>query len=106
MSGLATTFWTVTENGIEDDDCRLSHSVRNDMQACGPNNQFESYLEEPVGNSYSSTLTVSSISLDLNGTSVECAGLAPANVIGTTSICIVGKRNCFRQVCVCVCVCR
>ena len=39
-----------------------------------------------------STLIVSSISPHLNGTSGECAGPAPSTVIGTTSICIIGKR--------------
>ena len=92
--GLGQTFWTVTVNGAEDDDCRLSHAVTNAMETCGPGNQFESYLDGPVGSSYSSTLTVSSISPDLNGTSVECA--APdLTVIGTSSICITGKTMHF-----------
>ena len=92
VSGLGTTFWTVTVNGTEDDDCRLAHAVPNDMETCGPNDQFESYLDAPFGSSYPSTLTVSSISPHLNGTSVECAGPAASTVICTTSICLVGKR--------------
>ena len=90
-SGLALTFWTVTVNGTEDDNCRLIHSVTNDMQTCGPGNVFESSLGDPVGNLYPSTLTVDSISTQLNGTIVECAGLTPSNVIGDTTICVVGK---------------
>ena len=82
-------------NGTEDDNCRLSLSIPNDMETCGPNNQFESYLDDPVGNSYPSTLTVSSISLYLNGTSVECARPAASAVIGTTNVCIVGTRLLF-----------
>ena len=95
VSGLGTTFWTVTVNGNEDDSCRVSHSIPNDMQTCGPNNQFESSLDDPVGSSYSSTLTMSSISPGLNDTSVECAGPARSSVIGTSSICIVGKAMHF-----------
>ena len=85
VSGLGTTFWTVTENGTEHE-CRLSHSAPNDMQTCGPNNQFEAHLDAPFGSSYPSTLIVGSISPHLNGTSVECAGPAPSTVIGTPSM--------------------
>jgi len=91
VSGQGTTFWTVTVNGTEDN-CTLAHIQPNDTDTCGPNNQFESYLNNPVGNSYSSTLTVCSRSACLNGTCVECAA-SNLTVIGTSSICIIGKKT-------------
>ena len=91
VGGLASTYWTVTVNGTEDDDCILNHPQPSDMEACGPGNEFESSLGDPVGTLYPSTLTVDSISTQLNGTIVECAGPSPSNVIGDTTICIVGE---------------
>ena len=89
-SGLASTFWTVTVNGTEDE-CRLTHSVTDEMKTCGPGDEFESSLGDPVGNLYPSTLTVDSMFTQLNGTSVECAGPSASNVIGETTICVVGE---------------
>ena len=90
-SGFASTYWTVTVNGTEDDGCTLNHPIANDMETCGPGNEFESSLGDPVGNLYPSTLTVDSISTQLNGTVVQCAGPLPSNVIGDITICIVGE---------------
>ena len=89
-SRTGITFWTVTVDGTVDE-CRLVHAIANDMQTCGPGNEFQSSLGDPVGNLYPSTLTVDSIFTQLNGTIVECAGPSPSNVIGDTTICIVGE---------------
>ena len=83
--GLGNTVWRVTVNGTQDNRCALRHAVRNDEAMCGPNDAFESRLNDPVNTTYSSTLTVSSISPNLNGSNVECVGTD-----GST-ICIVGK---------------
>ena len=93
-SGTAVTLWTVTVNGFEDDNCRLIHAITNEMQTCGPDDVFQSSLGVPVGNLYPSTLTVDSLSTQLNGTIVECAGPATSNVIGDTTICVVGEYCC------------
>ena len=90
-SGVVNTFWTVTVDGTEDNGCSLRHFVPNDMQTCGPGNVFESSLGDPVGNLYPSTLTVDSISTQLNGTTVQCASPTPSNVIGDITICVVGE---------------
>ena len=83
--GTGTTLWRVTVNGTEDNRCALIHVVSNDEAMCGPNDAFESRLNDPVNTTYSSTLTVSSISPNLNGSNVECG------TDGST-ICVVGKN--------------
>ena len=90
------TFWTVTVNGTDDNRCTLRHVVPNDMATCGPDDVFESSLGDPIGNLYPSTLTVDSMFTQLNGTIVECAGPTPSNVIGDTTICIMGEY-CWKQ---------
>ena len=86
-SGISSTFWIV--NGTVE--CIHSHSLLQ-VRICGPNNEFESSPSGHDGNNFTSTLTtISSISPSLNGTSVQCAGVLPTNVIGSDLICITGK---------------
>lgn len=86
-----TTFWKTIMNGAENDDCRLAHSQPNTMQMCGANKHFESHLDNPVGNNYSSTLTVIFMPPNFNGTIVECDGPRAMTEIGHSTICITGK---------------
>ena len=71
--------------------CIHTHSSPQ-VRTCGPNNEFESSPSGRDGNNYTSTLTtMSSISSSLNGTSVQCVGNTPNNVIGSDVICITGE---------------
>ena len=72
-------------------ECIYSHSSLL-VRPCGPNNEFESSPSGRDGNNFTSTLTtMGSISPSLNGTSVQCAGNTPNNVIGSEEICITGQ---------------
>ena len=66
----------------------VSSSRTPDM--CGPDNRFTSSQTDVNGDINNSSLSVDSVTVDLNGTLVECAN-ADNNLIGPHDICIVGK---------------
>ena len=82
------TLWTVTpagDNGL----CIYASSSRlPDM--CGPGGRFTSSQTDVNGDTNNSSLSVDSITVDLNETLVECHDLA-GDLIGSNDICIVGK---------------
>ena len=89
--GNGNTFWVVTVNGTEYHECTQNHSSHR-VRMCGLDYAFESSPSGQDGNKFTSTLTtVSSIQSSLNGTNVQCAGLFPDNVIGSSEVCITGK---------------
>ena len=85
-AGIAT-FWTVSLGG-DDDDCAYRSSNPN-IDRCGPGNRFTSGPTD--GDNTISSLSVDSVTVDLNGTLVECTN-ADANLIGSYSICIEGEN--------------
>ena len=90
-----TTTWTLTPDGGVPS-CIVQHIQPDDMDACGPGRVFTSSLTGQSGDntSFTSTLSVESVSESLNRTRVECldAGL---ETVGSKDICIVGEsRKC------------
>ena len=74
----------------------MRHNLPDDMDTCGPGGVFTSSLTGQSGDNttFTSTLSVESISESLNRTRVECldAGL---ETVGSKDICIVGEsRKC------------
>ena len=88
--GISVTSWVVTpDGGVQD--CVLRHNKENEVATCGPEQLFTSSFTNynQSGDNYTSTLSVESISDDLNSTSVECEGAAMN--VGKENICIIGK---------------
>ena len=83
------TFWTV---GPRDEDECAYRSGDPTTQMCGPGDRFTSGPTDINVDISSSFLIVDSITVDLNGTLVECDN-AGGNLIGSGSICIVGEDN-------------
>ena len=86
-SAGAATFWSVSPGGVNEE-CAY-RSVNPTTQMCGPGNRFTSGPTDVNGDNTTSFLRVDSITVDLNGTLVECAN-AGSNLIGSGSIFIVG----------------
>ena len=57
---------------------------------CGPGVRFTSSQTDENGDTNNSSLSVVSITNDLNGTSVTCAD-GNDNPIGNVTICVIGK---------------
>ena len=85
-SAGAATFWTVSPGGV-DNECAY-RSGNPAIDRCGPGDRFTSGPTGDGDNTISS-LSVDSITVDLNGTLVECTN-AGGNLIGSDSIFIVG----------------
>ena len=90
-NALFTTTWRLTPGGVESQ-CIVLYNLPDLMQTCGPGRVFTSSLTDQSGDNttFTSTLSVESISESLNRTRVEClhAGL---ETVGSMGICIVGK---------------
>ena len=86
----SVTLWTVSPGGSNGECIYLSGSQTPDT--CGLNGRFRSSRTEGSENATNSSLSVVSITEDLNGTMVECAdGTDVTDIIGTDVICIAGK---------------
>ena len=87
-----STTWRLTPNGGAPS-CIVQHNIP-DMLTCGPGRVFTSSLTGQSGDntSFTSTLSVESISESLNGTIVECLD-EDTSTVGSTDICIVGKTK-------------
>ena len=85
-TGISFTVWIV-EGGEQD--CILRHNKPNEVATCGPEQLFTSSFINQNGDNYTSTLSVESISDDLNRTRVECEDTVME--IGKENICIIGK---------------
>ena len=81
----SATRWTVTPGGDGGECAYFSSSRTPDM--CGPGDRFTSSQTDVNGDINNSSLSVDSITADLNGTLVECAD------VGSYNICIVGKNT-------------
>ena len=94
VNSVATSFtiWRLTPNGGVPS-CAVRHNLP-DMDTCGPGRVFTSSLTGQSGDntSFTSTLSVESISESLNGTTVQCED-AMMNTVGSMDICIVGKTK-------------
>ena len=82
----STTRWEITPDGGEPP-CAVFHNVPDEMQRCGPGDIFTSSLTGQTGVSYTSSLRAEDV---LSGTVVECRDAA-LQIIGSASICIIGK---------------
>ena len=98
----SSTVWTLTPDGSE---CIVLHNRPGTMQTCGPGRVFTSSLTGQSGDntSFTSTLSVESISESLNGTIVECEDALVMNTVGSMDICIVGKKIHVYMVNTCTC---
>ena len=86
----SVTRWTVSLGGNVGECTYLSESQIPDT--CGPNGRFRSSRTEGSETAANSSLSVVSITEDLNGTMVECTdGTNVTNIIGSKTICILGK---------------
>ena len=84
------THWNVTLGGDESQ-CLYSSSGRQ-PEMCGPGERFTSSQTDVNGDINNSSLSVDSITVDLNGTLVECRDVNN-DLIDSDNICIVGKIN-------------
>ena len=84
-----STLWLI--NGITAINCIVLNSGPPVNGSCGP---FQLTLCPPVGNSYTSVLRNSSVSLTLNNTEVQCRGPTTSNVVGSSSLRIIGVHDC------------
>ena len=84
------TVWTVNPGG-GNANCNYRQSMPNVTAMCGPGGRFTSSQTDENGDTNTtSSLSVVSITNDLNGTSVTCSD-GNLNLIGSSTICIVGK---------------
>ena len=88
-SAGAATFWTV---GPRDEDECAYRSGNPTTHMCGPGERFTSGPSDVNGDNITSFLSVDSITVDLNGTLVECTSVG-GNLIGSDIIFIVGTIN-------------
>ena len=85
------TVWTVNPGGnISDCNYRQSHPTI--TASCGPGLRFTLSQTDENGDTNNSSLSVVSITNDLNGTSVTCSD-GNLNLIGSSTICIIGRNN-------------
>ena len=71
-------------------------SVTQEAENCGPDGRFRSSRTEGSETAANSSLSVVSITEDLNGTMVECADATNiTDIIGSDDICITGKFVCY-----------
>ena len=87
----AVTVWTVNPGG-ESANCNYRQSMPNVTAMCGPEGRFTSSQTDENGDTNNSSLSVVSITNDLNGTSVTCSD-GNLNLIGSSTICIIGRNN-------------
>ena len=87
--GFRFTRWIVTPGGTVPS-CTVTHTLP-EIVTCGPMNSFTSSLTGTTGTSYTTTLSVESISDSFNGTIVECTN-STGGTIGSDDICIVGEK--------------
>ena len=85
------TVWTVSPGGGISD-CNYRRSEPTLTQTCGPGGRFTSSQTDENGDTNNSSLSVVSITNDLNGTSVTCSD-GNLNLIGSSTICLVGKEQ-------------
>ena len=85
-SGLGATVFRVNDNTAGQ--CVLDHDMMNPSTlTCGPGGVFTAALEPRVGNTYTSTLTVTATE-ELNGTTVQCLS---GSVDNTESLQVIRK---------------
>ena len=88
------TVWDVTSpqgNIITTCTYRSNNPIPN---TCGPEDRFMSSVTDVNGDTMNSSLSVDSITIDLNETQVECQD-GNSIAVGSDSICIVGK--CYKE---------
>ena len=87
----ALTVWTVNPGGWNPE-CNYRQSVPTVSASCGPGDRFTSSQTDENGDTNNSSLSVVSITNDLNGTSVTCSD-GNYNLIGfNDTICVIGNR--------------
>ena len=84
--------WTVSPEG-DDDQCEYLVFNRRESR-CGPDNRFRSFMTDNGGNIFSSSLSVSSVTADLNGTSIVCSD-GDDNFLGSAVLCITGEATLY-----------
>ena len=85
------TFWRVTSTPRGDDDECVYRSGSPDItDACGPDDRFTSSRTDMSQDINNSSLSVVSITNDLNGTLIECSDVN-SELIDLYSICIIGR---------------
>ena len=85
------TAWRVTSGGVASD-CIYRQSEPTVTAMCGPGGRFTSSQTDENGDTNSSSLSVVSITNDLNATSVTCSD-GNLNLIGSNTICVIGKEQ-------------
>ena len=83
------TTWNVSYAG-ENDACQYERASQV-PDTCGPDGRFRSAQTEGSADDTNSSLTVVSVSEDLNGTLVKCTNGDNGTVTGYYDICITGK---------------
>ena len=80
--------WTVSLGGDSTQCAYVRTSPAQDE--CGPDDRFQSSRTDDNGPANNSSLSVLSITSDLNGTTVTCTDAGSGELIGLYNICIVG----------------
>ena len=87
----AATFWEITPTpGGDDNECVYRSSDPNATASCGPDGRFTSSRTDRSQDINNSSLSVVSITNDLNETLVECTDVNN-ELIDSYSICIIGR---------------
>ena len=85
------TRWTVSPGG--DNDRCIYESDNPVPETCGPDDRFQLSQTDDSVPANSSSLRVSSITSDLNGTTVTCSDGGSGQLIGSYNICITGHQT-------------
>ena len=95
VNTTAFTIWRVNSGGVEDS-CTYSQNSLLNTETCGPGGRFTSSVTDVNGDPSNSSLSANSITSDLSGTSVTCSD-GNAVIIGSSSICVIGKMKCHEK---------
>ena len=91
----STTRWQITPDGGEPP-CFVQHSDDDITQRCGPDRVFTSSHTGQTGLNFTSSLRAEDVSFSLNRAIVECVDGTDLQIIGSVTICIVGR--CFNGI--------
>ena len=82
-SNIQATIWRIGSST-----CELEHDTPNASDTCGPGNVFTAQLQSPpVGDVYTSTLTVTA-AITMDKTNVECLF---GGIVGERKLDVIGK---------------
>ena len=91
VSTTTLTAWTVNSGG-DQTSCTYRRNNPLNTETCGPGRRFTSSVTDVNGDPNNSSLSVDSVTSDLNGTSVRCSD-GNSIIIGSRTICVTDKME-------------